>query len=256
MSKSHFTQAFLEQVRAAAREKSRQDKSKSYLQWLDHLCGEHGFTYTSLKRRIEDLEVAQVAAIEDDLWRTRLADCRVWGHLPAKEDHMPSLPVHDDGNVPWPGGFIESRLFSLASTGLRRMVSGPVYRMDGLPMSYEGEELRLCHDQTLLMAFVLVSRDAPCGALVRGSLQSLERVMGGPLTELGIPVSHVDIERSLWRLTNGLVTFHEYSFDGPLLAYADARRAPDYFEFAFNPDFAYFYYPLLPHMTRRVGDRG
>ena len=46
---------------------------------------------------------------------------------------------------------------------------------------------------------------------------------------------------TLWRLRNCRLNFGDYNFDGPILAYADAHRAPDHFGFTFNPAFANFY---------------
>lgn len=248
MSKTPLNEALLEQLRVSARENARRDKSKTYLQWLDLLCGEHGFTYTSLKKRIEELEaqaLAESLAAEDRMWKERLAKSRVWGVPPEIADQTLPLPVEDNTSVPWPHCFIESRLFSLTEFGPHRELSGPVFRMDGREMFFDGEELRVSSDQTLLIGFIMASRGARCGSIVQCSLADFEDTMGCRLTDLGIPMAHAEIERTLWRLSNCRLNFGDYNFDGPILAYADARRAPDHFGFAFNPAFANFYYPVL-----------
>ena len=58
-------------------------------------------------------------------------------------------------------------------------------------------------------------------------------------------MSHEEVERVLWRLSNCHLTFADYDFDGPILAYADASKAPYHFGYAFNPAFANFFYPFL-----------
>lgn len=257
VSETLFNQELLEQLRSSAweksrQDKSRQDKSRTYLQWLDLLCSKYGFTYPSLKKHIEELEAAVLAkslaelfAVENAMWEKRLANSRVWGIAPALADQTWPLPVEDSTHVPWPTSFIECRLFSLAEAPPCRTLSGPIFRMDDQEMLFDGEELRLCHDQSLLMGFILISRETQCGAIVECSLQDLEGIMGCPMPDLGMPISYMEIERTLWRLSNCRLTFPEYGFDGPILAYADARRAPDHFRFAFNPAFANFYYPIL-----------
>lgn len=248
MTQTSPNQDLLEQLRQSARAMSRQDKSKTYLQWLDVLCAEHGFTYTSLKKRVEEIEaqaLAESLAAEDRIWDSRLTASRVWGDVPKDSDQSIALPVKDDGNVPWPAGFIESRLFTLAEAGVRSSLSGPVFRMDGHEMLYDGEELRLVSDQTLLMAFILLSRGVKCGDVVVCSLPDLERAFGGALPTLGLPIAEKEIERTLWRLSNCRLTFDEYGFDGAILAYADARHAPERFGFAFAPAFINFFYPFM-----------
>jgi len=94
-------------------------------------------------------------------------------------------------------------------------------------MRYDGQTLRISPDQTLLMGFITMSRRIRCGEVVACLLSELESRMGGSLLEFGIPVSHVEIERTLWRLVNCRLTFPDVGFDGSILAYADARHAPD-----------------------------
>ena len=253
MSQTPLNQELLEQLRMSAREKARRDKSRTYLQWLDLLCGEHGFTYTSLKKRIEELEaqaLAEALAAEDRMWEERLARSRVWGVPPELADQTLPLPVEDNTHVPWPHSFIESRLFTLTESGPRRTLSGPVFRMDGHEMLFDGEELRISPDQTLLLGFIMASRGIRCGAIVQSSLADFEGVMGCSLPDLGIPMSHAEVERTLWRLSNCRLNFGDYDFDGPILAYADSRRAPNHFGFAFNPAFANFYYPFFRILGR------
>lgn len=248
MSQTVLNQDFLEDLRRSAREKSRLDKSRTYLQWLDQLCGEFGFTYTSLKKRIEELEallLAESLAADDQKWEERLARSRVWGSIPERVDQSLPLPVEDGFHAPWPHAFVESRLFSLTEFGPRRALSGPIFRTDGREMFYGGEELRISSDQILLMGLIMASRDVPCGAIVECSLINLERVMGFPLSEEENSMSHEEVERVLWRLSNCHLTFADYDFDGPILAYADARKNPEHFRYAFNPTFANFFYPFL-----------
>lgn len=255
MSQTLFNQDLLEQLRSSAWKKSRQDKSRSYLQWLDLLCGEYGFTYTSLKKHIEELEavaaaksLAEMLAAEDVMWDERLAKSRVWGKLVAPPEVTLPIPVEDEFHVPWPSCFVESRLFSLSEKVPRRTLTGPVYRMDGKAMLFDGEELRICHDQTLLMVLLMVSGKRLCGTLIECSLQAFETTLGSSLAEAGMALH--DIERTLWRLSNCRLIFEEYGFDGPLLAHADAGSAPTHFKFAFNPTFAHFYYPILKLFSR------
>lgn len=248
MSQTPLNQELLEQLRSSAWKKSRQDKSRSYLQWLDLLCGEYGFVYTSLKTHIEALEAAELLATEDAMWKERLAKSRVWGKLAAPIEITLPIPVEDEFHVPWPNCFMESRLFSLTEKVPRRTLTGPVYRMDGKTMLFEGEELRICHDQTLLMAFIMASGKRPCGTLIECSLKAFEAILGSSMAGAGMALH--EIERTLWRLSNCRLIFEEYGFDGPLLAYADAGSAPTYFKFAFNPVFAHFYYPILKLFSR------
>ncbi len=248
VSQTLFNQELLEQLRSSAWNKSREDKSRSYMQWLDLLCGEYGFVYTSLKTHIEALEVAELLTAEDAMWKERLAKSRVWGTLVSPPEVTLPIPVEDEFHVPWPSCFVESRLFSLSEKVPRRTLTGPVYRMDGKTMLFEGEELRICHDQTLLMVLLMVSGKKPCGALIECSLQAFETTLGSSLAEAGMALH--DIERTLWRLSNCRLIFEEYGFDGPLLVYADAGSVPAHFKFAFNPAFAHFYYPILKLFSR------
>ncbi|WP_447982599.1 hypothetical protein [Achromobacter kerstersii] len=253
MSQTFLNQDFLEDLRRSAREKSRLDKSRTYLQWLDQLCGEFGFTYTSLKKRIEELEallLAESLAADDQKWEERLARSRVWGSIPERVDQSLPLPVEDGFHAPWPHAFVESRLFSLTEFGPRRALSGPIFRTDGREMFYGGEELRISSDQILLMGLIMASRDVPCGAIVECSLSNLEQVMGSPLSDQGNPMSPTDVERTLWRLSNCHLRFSDYDFDGPILAYSDASKAPDNFLYVFNPAFANFFYPFLRVLGR------
>ena len=248
MTCTSFDQALLAQLRMSARERARKDKSKTYLQWLDELCSSYGFAYTALKRRVEEIEAeaeAESLRVEDRLWHERLAASRVWGAIPDPATQSLPLPIDDDACVPWPAQFIECRLFLLTESGPRKTHTGPVFRLDGRDMNYDGEELRISPDQTLLMGFISMSRGLRCGEVVACSLAELERRMGGSLLEFGLPVSYVEIERTLWRLANCRLAFPDVGFGGQILAYADARHAPQSFSFAFNPKFANFYYPFL-----------
>jgi len=248
VSTQALNQALLDQLRLAAKIKARQDRSRSHMQWLDVLSAELGFTFNSLTERIKELEaqaLAEAVDAEDERWMQRLEQSRVWGALPPTELHTLALPVEGDENVPWPHSLAACALFSLAESGARPAMSGPVYRLDGEVMAYEGDELRIDPDQTLLMAFIMASRGVRCGERVESSLASLEARMGCRLAELGMPIEVRELERTLWRLSNCRLEYNARRFDGPILAYVDATRAPDHFEYAFNPAFANFYYPFL-----------
>ncbi|MEO3714091.1 hypothetical protein [Roseateles flavus] len=257
MSKPTLNQAFLDQLRLSAKDKARQDPSLSYMQWLDELCSELGFTYNSLRDRIKELEaqaLAESLAAEDTMWVQRLALPRVWGSLPPATRQKFPLPLEGDRDVPWPNSLVTCSLFTVTEIGPRQAKSGPVFSLDDESMAYQGDELRVSCDQTLLMAFIMASRGMRCGALVSCSLESLEARMGCRLTELGMPIEVREIERTLWRLCHCRLEFAARRFDGPILAYVNATKAPAQFEYAFNPDFANFYFPILAILGSLFGE--
>lgn len=247
MTQAPITRELLEQIRQSAWEKSRQDKSRSHHQWLDHLCGPYGYTYTALREHVAKLEeaaLAQAMAAEDRIWNERFASSLSWGTRPHAGDQTLLFPEADANHVPWPNCFVPSRLFSLRESGPREMRSGPVFHMEGVEIIYEGEELAIMTDQTLLMALIVASRGVRCGAVVECALHEPQGG-GRHLPDLVDSVAGFEIARTLWRLVHCRLVLNDYGFDGPILSYADASRAPDHMAFAFNPDFANFYYPIL-----------
>lgn len=253
MSASNVTVELLKQLRRVARSKSRQDKSKTFLQWLDHLCRAHGGTYTSLKRRVEELAQlahANALAEEDRIWMARLAESRVWGAVPSEESQGWPLPPHELGTVPWPHCFATSNLFGVGEYGPKVVVAESLLSLDEHAMTFHGERLRVHPDQTFFMAFILKAGSAPCGELFELSMPDLEATLGCSLSKRGMPIEPASIERTLWRLTNCRLTCPEFQFDGPLLTYADARQAPDLIRFALHPALGNFFSALAVALNR------
>lgn len=216
--------------------------------WLDHFCEPFGFTYTALKRRVETLEAeaeSQALAQEDQTWRERLEKSLVWGALPTEREITLPLPDSGVSQVPWPNCFAGTCLFSVSETGPRAKCCGPVFNIDNREIHFEGEELTVSIDQTLLMAFIMAARGLRCGALVECGVYKSQADGGRCLPDVADTVAPIEITRTLWRLSNCRLAVDEYGFDGPVLAYADARRAPEHISFAFNPAFANFYFPNL-----------
>jgi hypothetical protein len=144
----------------------------------------------------------------------------------------------------WPICFAGSNLFTCGE-GPRRQFDGPLFTMDEPDMLFQGEELRVADDHTVLQALISTVGIYPCGRLVEFSTEDLEKAVGLPLPEWGIPVQYESIARSLWRLVHCELTVNHYKFSGPILSYADARQAPKSFAVRFNPNFANFFYPIL-----------
>lgn len=250
MSHTLLNQQLLETLKRDAKKKKREDASLSYNQWLDVLSSQHGFaTFSSLKRRVEELEQQardQASAAEEAQWAKRFAKPMVWGTVPDEQAGLGEtfpLPV-SDGSVVWPNCFAGSRLFTCAD-GPRRQLDEPLHTLDGPEMHFQGEELRVADDQVILMTLISAAGKHPCGRLVEFSTGDLDQVAGVPLPEWGMPVQYDAIARTLWRLVHCELTVSEFKFKGPLLMYADARRAPLHFAVRFNPDFANFFYPIL-----------
>lgn len=255
MSHLPVSRELLEQIRRSAREKSLKDKSMSHHKWLDHFCSPFGYSYTALKRHVEELEaeaLAQAMTDENRIWDERLASSLIWGTQPGAREI--TLPVPDQGAnlISWPRCLTGSRLFSLREAGPRTTLCGPVFHMEGLEIVFEGEELTLMTDQTLLMAFIMAARGQRCGALVACGVYKPQAAGGRCLPDLADSIAPAEIARTLWRLTNCRLTIDDYGFDGPILAYADARWAPEHITFAFNPAFANFYYPILRFFNREA----
>lgn len=178
------------------------------------------------------------------MWDDRFASSLVWGTRPAAGDQTLQFPEVGANHVPWPDCFVPSRLFSLWESGPREMRAGPVFHAEDMDILFEGEELAIMTDQTLLMAFIVASRGLRCGAVVECALRASQDG-GRHLPDLADSVAGFEIARTLWRLVNCRLVVDDYGFDGPILRYADASRAPEHMTFAFNPNFANFYYPIL-----------
>jgi hypothetical protein len=250
MSHTLLNQQLLESLKRSAKKKKRDDPSLSHSQWLDALSAEHGYaTFSSLKRRVEELEQQAhdaALAVEDEQWAKRFEEPMVWGRIADGRGELGEtlpLPV-SAGSVPWVNCFSGSSLFTCAD-GPRRQLDGPLYTFGSPEMHFQGEELRVADDQTIFMALISATGQLPCGRLVEFSTEDLDKAIGLPLPEFGIPVEYDAIARTLWRLVHCELTVSEFKFKGPLLSYADARRAPGHFAIRFNPDFANFYYPVL-----------
>lgn len=250
MSHTTLNHQLLESIKRDAKKKTRHDPSLSYNQWLNALSAQYGYaTFSSLKRRVEELEQeARDAALaeEDALWARRFEKPMVWGTLSDEGGGLGQtfpLPVEDD-SVVWPDCFAGSSLFSCGE-GPRRQLDGALRVLDATEMYFSGEELRVGEDQAIFMVLISSVGRQPCGQLVEFSTADLDQVAGLPLPEWGIPVQYEAIARTLWRLVHCELTVNKFRFKGPLLSYADARRAPQRFAVRFNPDFANFFYAAL-----------
>jgi len=251
MSHIALNQQLLESIKREAKRKKRSDPSSSYNKWLDVLSSQHGFaTYNSLKRRVEEIEQQardEELAAEEKQWAKRFEEALVWGSAGGvrQSEIAETLPLPvSEGSVPWPNCFSGSSLFTCAD-GPRRQFDGPVFTMDGPEMYFRGEELRVADDHTVLMALISVAGKHPCGRMVEFSTDDLDKAVGLPLPEWGIPVHYKAIARTLWRLSHSELTVEKFGFTGAILSYADARQQPGHFAIRFNPKFANFYYPIL-----------
>lgn len=254
MSKVLLDQQLLKNIKRDAKKKRREDGSLRYRQWLNVLSATHGYaTFGSLKRRVEELEQQardDAMAGESAKWVTRFAEGMVWGNLERGQvGLLETLPLPVDGDsVPWPDCFNGSNLFS-RSEGPRRELDGMLDTFDASETHYRGEELRAADDRTIFMVLMAAVGGQPCGRLVELSTEDLDRAAGLPLPKWGIPVQYDSIAKTLWRLVHCELKIAEFKFKGPLLAYADARQAPDRFAVRFNPDFANLYYPILAALS-------
>lgn len=244
MTMSSFTDPFefLEGLRTRARLASRADSSRTYLQWLDHLSEEYGFTYTALKRKIESLD-ARLCGYEDEKWRTRLDGKRCWGRVPYRWEQTWPIPTVPAGEVAWVDAFAESALFTV-NEGPRRELAGTVFRLDQLSMQYYGEELRVDSDQPVLMALTGIASGTRCGQVIEASHAQLSEMYGCELDEM-FAEGPLTVQQVLWRLSNSRLVFDKFSFDGPLLSFVAIRPCKTRYRIAFNPAFANFYYPVL-----------
>jgi hypothetical protein len=252
MSHVDFNQQFLDSLKRDAKRKKREDPSLSYNQWLDVLSSQYGFaTYNSLKRRVGEIEqqvLDEAVAAEEAEWANRFKEPMVWGSVAGVSGielgETYPLPVVE-GSVPWPICFAGSSLFTCAD-GPRRHFHGPLFTMAGDPaMLFQGEELRVADDHTVLQALICSVGVYPCGRLVEFTKEDLDNAVGLPLPQWGIPLQYEAIARSLWRLAHCELSINQYGFSGPILSYADARQAPNIFAVRFNPAFANFFYPVL-----------
>lgn len=251
MSDIVLDQQLLGSLKQEAKRKRRQDPSQTYNQWLDTLSAPHGYTYKSLKRQVAKLEQQardQAFADEEGLWAKRFEQPMVWGSIAGNggigiNESLP-LPV-TPGHVVWPNCFAGSSLFTCAE-GPRDQLDRALFVMDDEPeMHFRGEELRVADDETVLQALISVAGRHPCGRLVKFSTDDLDKAVGLPLPQWGMPVQYDAIARSLWRLAHCELTTSYFKFKGPILAYADARERPGHFAIRFNPNFANFFYPIL-----------
>jgi hypothetical protein len=250
MSHILLNQQLLEMLKRNAKKLKRDAPSLSHNQWLDVLSSQHGYaTFNSLKRRVEELEqqaLDEALAAEEELWAKRLEEPMVWGkHSDDPAGHFETIPLPVSvGSVVWPNCFSGSNIFTCAD-GPRRQLDGPLYTFDGPEMHFQGEELRVADDETIFMALISATGQHPCGRMVEFSTEDLDKALGRPLPDCGMPVQYDAIARTLWRLVHCELTVSEFAFKGPLLSYADARQAPRHFAVRFNPDFANFFYPFL-----------
>jgi hypothetical protein len=248
--KPTFDNHFLETLKKRAKKLAREDKSANHTkcQWLDKLCAEYGYTYTSLKRHVEALEQAAWDAEEDALWAPRFSAPFTWGVLTEKSGTPPRqnrpLPFMGAGEIPWPRCFALSPLFSIAECP-RRMLSDELSVLDGTTIFFKGEELRQGQDVDVLMGLFMVSGRSRCGSRVETSLANLEAAWGRSLQNMGLSAERRHLEKSLWRLAHCTLTVQKYDYDGPLLAYADASNLPDRLAFRLHPDLANLFYPSV-----------
>lgn len=231
VSHPEVTQELLDLFRRLAREKSRKGNSKTYAQWLDHFCHAYGFTFASAKQYLED-----------KIWDEKFQEVRVWGSPPSKKKYKHAFPETDRSEVAWPKCLNGCALFSVSESSFRVSQSGPVFSVDQAEISYEGEELRVEQDQTLLMGLITLSRSRPCGSTFEFTLGTLEEEVGYPIPAFRVKKSDKEIERSLWRLANCRLTMPAFGFDGPFLSYVDVSQSPQHYKCAFNPSFSYLYY--------------
>lgn|GEM_PF-4726168 len=254
MSSSTDLFEFLKALRAQARLTSRTDASRTYLQWLDHLSKQYGFTYTALKRKIEELAAqGQLCGFEDEKWRARLCGKRSWGCVPQRWERSWQIPSVPAGRIAWVDAFAESALFTV-NAGPRRELAGTVFRLDEMSMLYYGEELRADSDQPVLMALTGIASGARCGQVVEASDDQLSRIYGRGLNEM-FSEGALTVQQALWRLSNSRLVFDKFGFDGPLLSFIAIRPCQTKYRIAFNPAFANFYYPALRMFRKARGAR-
>lgn len=261
-----LNQSTLNHIRKLAKQKSRQDNSLTYTQWLDTLSREHGYKgYCSLKRHVDAaIREAEAAAREieleeeEALWADRFSNSLVWGtHSESTPEGEPfeTLPLTilapdcEPGSVPWPNSLSRSPLFSLTS-GKRKQLDMPLITMEptdnGHLRHYSGEQWRM-DDQVILLAIMLISKRIPYGKMFHFTIGDLEDTFGRPLASLATPIEPAQITRTLWRLSHSTLTMSEFNFRGALLNFVDATNAPEKFSVRFNPRFANFFlsWPIM-----------
>jgi hypothetical protein len=249
MSNQTLNQELIENLRNLARSKSLEDKSKSYQQWLNHFSRDHGHSWESLIDQVAALEktlhLEKLVAAED-LWVTRFS-ALVWGEIPHPDDHMLPVPLEEGvGIVPWPNGFIGNNIFCPLSDEPHALVSGPVFSIDEDVIEFHGEQLWTVPDSIVFASLIVMSRGLPTGAILDFTSTELEQVAALTPSAVDSQDEQNSFQKSLWRLTHGVLVFERYGFKGPLLIFADVSKAPDQFRVAFNPDFAKFYFPPRP----------
>lgn len=75
MSNQTLDQVLINKIRKHAKSKSREDKSKSHQQWLNHFSREYGHSWESLIDRVATLEIAMSAerhVAAEEAWISRL----------------------------------------------------------------------------------------------------------------------------------------------------------------------------------------
>ena len=251
MKNGQTSNDFLGRIKARAKLLAKSDKSRSHVEWLNSIAQEFGArTFELLKDRLEKQDREAEIHAEKLIWEKRFSDGPLcWGTLgPVGANAVTQslgIPFLDQREVPWPHCFIDTRLFTVGE-GPRRQVVGKLNSLDeATDAFFEGEELRIGSDQTVFMAIMSYSNRTACGQLLTFSVQDLEKAIGCKFNEMGIPVGDQEIGRSLWRLHHCNLRIDDFDFDGPLLVYADVRKAPSEYRVRINPDFYNFYSPLL-----------
>jgi hypothetical protein len=247
--RQNISMQLLDELRANAKKLSKEDKTKSYVEWLNYLSRPYGVsTFQKLKQKAEELErIANKSVIEEEekiIWQLRLSEPAPWGTLkpigPEKYLETIGLPNHDEKHVPWPHCF--GGLFNCAISS-RKQIDKKIFSFDDFDIHYIGEELRVATDQFVLMALIMLSGKIPCGRLFKFSLQDIEAACGLQLDEIGMPMHFREIERTLWRLTHCEFRY-ESAFSGSILVFADTQQAPEKYRVRFNP--------ALPNLFTKV----
>jgi hypothetical protein len=246
--KSPANKKLLSEIRSKAKAKSKIDKSLSYVAWLNLYSKPYGVTtYKALKEHLAAQERKQFAKEEEVIWYERLSQPRPWDRSNSVRPGSPSvtmaIPGNNGADVPWPSLLCGSHLFTFGIE-LRRNFDEDICTTDDETFHYQGEELFMSPDQTVLMALILLSKGVACGNTIEFSLQDFENSLGCKLEELGMPFHYEEIERSLWRLTHCTLTVESKSFKGPFLIYADTRKSPDSYQVKINPELIKLYLDL------------
>jgi len=256
MKQVQLSLALLDQVKAEAKQLERSDKSKSYVEWLNVLAQKYGVhTFEALNKKLKEQLQKDASKAETLIWNARYSeDGLLWGTLgPGGQDNClesMALPV-TGSNVPWPHCFSENALFSPAE-GPRSQIDGELKTLFGsTEVFYQGEQLSVGGDQTVLMAIMTFSGKHRCGRLLEFSVADLEASIGCKFSEMGMPLVIDEISRSLWRLTHCNLRVDDFEFSGPILVFSDTRKPSEKYRVRINPDFYNFFSPL--HMLKLKG---